>query len=71
MRHDPNSNNYGVLRVEVHSCCKHAHDVKRLPIEFYLKHHVPYVEERATSKETKEIKKDKRSRMDDLLYGDD
>lgn len=32
-----------VLRVEVRSCCKHAHKANKLPIEFFIEHHRPYV----------------------------
>lgn len=52
-----------VLRVEVHSCCKHAHEARRLPIEFYLEHHVPYAPVTA-----KIERKKKREDDDDWLW---
>jgi len=42
MKNDPTQVG-AVLRVEVRSCCKHAHQAKRIPVEFYIEHHRPYV----------------------------
>ncbi len=64
MRNDPRSKTWEVLRVEVHSCCKHSHQVKRLPDEFFIKHHRPYVVKETTSI----LKKKKKEEDDDWLW---
>lgn len=66
MRNDPRSSNWEVLRVEVHSCCKHIHEAKQLPIEFYIEHHKPYVI-KEVAKSTS-MKKKMKEEDDDWLW---